>query len=144
MAEQVKLKRNFDLQILGLDGKPVRAGVSPDSMLDALAEFLPTLEAKDREAFDRIMEAKKMEPLTLRKVCCDSLLAPYEDEKNLDGAKAIERMELARLIYKGGIQEITPTQRDLVKPLFRKRYGGVLVPVVASELLEKDAPVGVT
>ena len=58
----------------------------------------------------------------------------------MDDAVRLARMTLAVKINAGGIVDIEPAERDLIKPLLKKKWAGsILVPVVAAQLLEKDA-----
>ena len=134
------MKRNFDLPILNLDGKPVLSGVNVDTVLAAITEFLPSLTTDQQDAFSKILESKSLEPMTLRSTSIGAIMGNYDEDKNLSDEKRIARLELARKIFVGGLIEITPAERDEIKRLLPKKWAGVLVPVVAGELLEQDVP----
>ena len=133
------MKRNFDLPILDLDGKPVRVGLDQNTMQQALNQIFPKLSPELQQEFNDALEKFAGAPLTFGKACVSILLGAYEDEKNLDDSKRLSRMELARRINKGGVQEVTPNDLDTVKALVTKRYGGVLVPVTIKEMWEQEA-----
>ena len=134
------MKRDFDAKILDLDGEPVRLGMTVEAIAKAIATFLPKLTPEQATAFNAELEKQAKKPLTLGSACVTVLMGGYADEQNLDAGKRIERMELARRIHKGGVQDIEPKDRDLIKPLLIKGFSGILIPVVCAELLEKDAP----
>lgn len=72
-----------------------------------------------------IMEDGK--PVTLSTICSSALLAPYEDEKNLDGGEKVKRFKLASQVYDGGEQEITVEDAALLKKLVAKAYTPLIV-----------------
>ena len=134
------MKRDFSAQILDLDDQPVRVGATVESLSQAIAAMLPKLSAEQVKEFDAALSAAAGKALTLASACSSALLAAHQDESNLGDDERIARMELARKIHKGGVIDITATERDRIKPLLKKRFGGILIPVVAGELLE-TAPV---
>lgn len=135
------MKRNFDEKILDLDGMPVIVGSSVAVLLRALDSVLATLPADLKQSFTDAIAAQAGRPLTLATACSSALMGAYDDERLLDASTRIKRMELARKVHAGGIVDITPEDRDMIKPLLMKCFAGILVPVVAGELLEKDAAV---
>lgn len=137
------MKRNFDDEILDLDGQPVRAGATRDALNLAIQMALGKLPNASREVLAQALDKAAGAPLTLKAACLSALLAVYEDERQLAPEEKVKRMELARKLYKGGILEISPAERDTLKPLINKCFAGVLVPVVACELLEKEPPRGI-
>jgi hypothetical protein len=58
-----------------------------------------------------------------------SLLAPFEDEKNLDGKEKFERGELASVLYRaeGGKVNLKAEDVALIKKLVAKLYGTYVV-----------------
>ncbi len=133
------MKRNFDEVILDLDGIPVRCEASPQTLLAAINDVWPQLAPDIQTALGKALDAHAGPALTLRTACLGALMGAYEDERNLSDDERMARMELARRIHKGGVQDIEPKDRDRIKPLLKKRYIGILVPVVAAELLETEA-----
>jgi hypothetical protein len=132
------MKRNFDEVITDLDNEPVRVGMTPDTIAAALAAFWPKLTPEQGKALNEEITKAAGKPLTLGGACVGALMGAYQGEENLDDMMRLTRMELARKIHKGGVLEIEPKDRDLIKPLLKKKWAGILVPVTAAELLEKE------
>ncbi len=134
------MKRNFDEPILDLDGEPVRQGASAESFARAINHIWPTLTAEQKKVLEAALDKEAGKPLTLGAACVSALVNVYQGEENLDDSARLTRAELARKLHKGGVIDVEPKDRDLIKPLLRKRYAGsILIPVIAGELLEKDA-----
>lgn len=142
----MKLKRNFDEPLRDIDGNLIRLGQTLETVLAALNTIWPRIPAELQTDFNVAAKASGMDEaeLTLRIACVRALTCAYTDEQNLEAEEAIKRMDLARRINAGGVIEIEDTERDKMKTLIRKRFGGVVIPVVAGELLEKDVPLGTT
>ena len=141
--EKKMLKRNFDDLIRDLDGESIKTGASVEGLQAAINVIWPKLSPELQIEFQTAADKMMGEGLSLGKAAVACLLGVYEDEKTLDDSKRLARMELARKIHKGGIIDITPEERDLVKSLVTKRYAGILVPVVIKEMMETEAPMGV-
>ena len=133
------MKRNFDELILDLDNNPVRNGPSPDAIARVIAAMWPKFSPELQAELNAALEKEVGKPLTLAAACVGALMGAYQGEENMDDMMRLTRMELARKIHKGGVQEIEPKDRDLIKSLLKKRWTGILIPVVAAEMLEKDA-----
>lgn len=133
------MKRDFNEQICDLDGTPVRSGATVESLMQAFSNIAPMLPDEMFKQLQEEINKAAGKPLTFGSACVASLMGAYEDEKGLSDDARLTRMELARRIHKGGVQEITPKDRDIIKPLVKKRFAGILVPVLVSELLEKEA-----
>ena len=132
------MKRNFDAPILDLKGKPVPLQATVDALNRAVNALSLKLSPELLDEF-RASVAKESGVLTLGEVCVSVLQNAYEDERALDMSTRTKRMKLAMKLVDGGTQDITPEERDLIKPLLTKGvYGGVVIPVRADELLEKD------
>jgi len=76
--------------------------------------------------------------LTVGSVCADCLLT---DEQGLNAKDKIDRYELAKKIYEGGVHEITSEQRDLIRDMVGK-YGktvmvGQIIPFLDEPLVER-------
>lgn len=140
----MKIKRNFDEPVRDIDGNAIRVGQTVEKFAAALSAIWSRVPSDLQEEFNAALKAMDVEAdqLTLRIACVRALTGAYEDEKNLAADEAIKRVDLARKVNAGGIIEIEDTERDKMKMLIRKRYGGVVIPVVAGELLEKDVPLG--
>ena len=133
------MKRNFDEQILDFDGKPTMIQPPLQGFQNALNAIWNKLSPELQDQFNKALE-KEQTPLTLGKACVIVLTQQYQSEQELDLLKRMDRAELARRIHKGGVQEITPADRDLIKPLITKGLVGIMTPVIVAELLEKDVP----
>lgn len=136
----MNILRDFSAPITAIDGTPIRPGASVEAMTRAInriaAELLPETQQKLAEAIN----AELGKPLTLADVAVTALTAALPDEQSLPMPERFARMELARKVWQGGHVEITTEDRDRIKGLLPRVYQGVLVPVVASELLETDPP----
>lgn len=134
------MKRDFSKVITDLKGKPVTEGASVRGILDAIQTVWGELSAETRDKLTDAMEKNAANDLTLATVCCNALLGGYEDERNLAGDIRAKRYRLAGKIANGGVVEITPDERDLIKPLLYKAYPGALIPVAAADVLEGEKP----
>lgn len=132
------MKRNFDQELADLDGKPVRLGITQEGFVAVFDRMLPKLPEELQKEFNEELAKVGTAPLTFKDVCIAVLMSAFEDEQKLDDTARMSRMELARRIHKGGIQEITPKDRDLIKPLVKKKFGGILIPVITAEFLEEE------
>lgn len=134
------MRRNFDEPILDLNGDPVHVGQSAETLLGAINAIWPRLSAELQTEFSAAAEKLSSKPLTLRTVCLSAVLRVYPGEEQMSDDARMERAELARHIYKGGMLDVTVEQCALIKSLLPKRYtDSILIPVIAGELLEKDA-----
>ncbi len=134
------MKRNFDAKILDLKGEAVKTGVTMEALMSAIKAIFPKLPEAVQDEYNAIVTAKMMEPLTLAAASVTALMSPYEDERTLDMSARVKRMDLARKLVSGGVVDMTIDELAMIKPLLIKAFAGPLVPVVASELLEKDVP----
>ncbi len=132
------MKRNFDEQILGLDKQPVRAGASLQSIAKAISVIWPKLSTELQKELGAAMATEAGKPLTLGAACVSVLMGAYHDEQSLPLPDRAKRMQLALRLNDGGEQDLTPEERDMIKPLLIKGFGGVLIPVVVAEMLEKE------
>lgn len=138
------MKRDFDVKICDVYGKSIRIGQSLENTVAALNVIWPRIPAGLQEEFNAALKAQGAdhEDLTLKAACVMALTGAYEDERNITFEEADARITLARKLVRGGIIDIEPKDRDRIKPLIRKKFGGVVIPVVASELLERDVVEG--
>ncbi|MGP1675937.1 MAG: hypothetical protein ACTS6J_02110 [Burkholderiales bacterium] len=135
------MKRNFSETILDLDGDPVVLGLSMEAFTRALNAAFQFLPKASQDALNTALEKEARKPLTLGAACVGALMSVYEGEQTMDDSVRLARMMLAVKINAGGIVDIEPVERDLIKPLLKKKWAGsILIPVVAAQLLEKDAP----
>ncbi len=133
------MKRDFSEQIIDLDGEPVRAGMSLETFARALNTVFPFLPKEGQEALNKALEKEAGKPMTLGSACVGALMTVYEGEQNMDDGVRLARMTLAVKINAGGVIDLEPADRDLVKPLLKKKWAGsILIPVVAARLLEKE------
>lgn len=67
-------------------------------------------------------------PFTIGSAAINSLLASFDDEKNLSGEDKLKRWELAMSIKNGSIpMEITVEDASLLKKLIAKAYSTMVV-----------------
>jgi len=134
------MKRNFSDVILDLDGTAVRGGTSLEAFSRALNAVFPFLPKESQDALNTALEKEMGKPLTLGSACVGALMSVYEGEQNMGDDVRLARMTLALKINADGVLDIEPAERDLIKPLLKKKWAGsILIPVVAAQLLEKDA-----
>lgn len=133
------MKRNFDEIVCDLDGAPVQTGMSAEAFHAAMLTIWEQLPQPLKDTYNAKLNEQGMLPLTLGRACVKALLGAYDEEKNMDDIVRVGRMELARKIHKGGVIDIEPKDRDMIKPLIKKMFLGVMVPVLLWEMLEKDA-----
>ncbi len=133
------MKRNFSAVVTDLDGQAVKAGPTVDGVLRAVNTVWADIPADVQTKLAEAIEKEAGKDLTLSSVCTSALMGVYDDDKNISDDERVARMELARRIHKGGVVDIEPKDRDRIKPLIKKRFGGILIPVVSCELLEQDA-----
>lgn len=139
------MKRNFDLPILDLDNEPARIGQTVETVVAALNSIWSKLSPELQKEFNDTADKLMGKGLTLASACTGALMGVYQGEENMDDTVRMSRLELARKLHKGGIVDIEPKERDLIKPLLKKKFAGsILIPVVAAELLEQDLPVPVS
>ena len=134
------MKRDFDAPILNIDGQPVRVGDSAQAIAKAVSSVWKIMPKDVQDALNAALAKEAGKPLTLGDACVSVLMGAYPDEPGLSLPERAKRMKLALRITEGGVQDIEPEDRDLIKPLLIKGYNGPLVPVRCAELLEKDAP----
>lgn len=71
----------------------------------------------------------------LKHVCVEALMAVFPDEKDLSGAKKLQRFRLAKKISVGGEVELEVEDVSLIKELVGKAFGPNIVGP-AYEMLE--------
>lgn len=133
------MQRDFDQQIFDLDGEPTRIGASAPAFQKAINKIFPKLSSELQKEFITAFDAECGKPLTFGQACVIVLTQQYQSEQELDLIKRMDRAELARRIHKCGVQEITPADRDLIKPLITKGLVGIMTPVIVAEMLETDS-----
>lgn len=133
------MKRNFDAVLCNLDNVPIVEKGTPDGLLKVYHDIRAILTPDQAAVLDRMMIEECAKPLTLSSVCVNALLGIYEDERNtLTDAQRFKRMELARKAHAGGIVDLSIDDLSELNNLVKKRYLGVLIPVLTKELLEKE------
>lgn len=134
----MKIVRDFSVNLLDLEGEAIRSGPTVEGLMKVIAGMWPELTEKQQVLFNTLLDKEAGKKLTLGSASVSALIGIYDNDRELSDDERIRRMELARKLHKEGLVEITTTERDLLKPLFKKRFGGVLVPVIAGELLEQE------
>lgn len=74
-----------------------------------------------------LYEADNKKALTLKKVAIESLLAVFEDERNLSGEEKVKRYELALKISGNEIVDLKAEDIALIKKLITKGYSSLVV-----------------
>jgi hypothetical protein len=140
------MKRDFKQVLKDFNGAPLLMGTLDK---DAFSRALGSLEPEVQLKVMRALQAENIRPLTLEAACCQALAADLPDERDPRGVATVtadERMRRWRLgtllVCPGpdGTVEITPEQRDLIKGLLPKAWGGSLIAPQAMEMLEEAAP----
>ena len=131
-----KFKRDFGQTVNSIDGEPVRAGMSLQSVATALIAMPRDLRA----AFEAELDKAAKQPLTLAVAAINALQSPYEDEKSLDAVERMKRFQLALRVNKGGMVKISTEERDKIKKLIYKYYLGSAIAPVCDMLLEGGDP----
>lgn len=129
------MKRDFSQTILDLQDKPLVDGMSFEALQRACKRLS---QDAAKELTERLAE-ESARPLTLGAAVASALIAPNDDDAKSELDVKVKRMHLALKIVNGGEVEITPDERDLMKRMVNKRYGGALVPARCADLLEGEA-----
>lgn len=134
----MRFKLDFSTKLCGLDGEVLRSGFGALAAPLTLAvnSCSGDFSAEQKEALGKKLDKAFGKEMTLGSAAADSLLAGYEDEKNLGAEEKIRRYELAKRFSKGGVQEFNTTERDLIKTLVGKNFVGPLIYALVSEALE--------
>jgi len=106
------MKRNFDTTFKQLNGDDLKDGGAATAGVDAV--------------------------LSLKVVSVNSLLAPFEVDKNLSGEEKLRRYLLATKIHAGGEVDLTAEDISLLKLLIGRGYSALIVGQ-AFLMLESDA-----
>lgn len=140
------MNRDFSKRITDLSGDAIPQGISVEGINRAINTIWAELSQETKDKLVAELEKAGNAPLTLASACCTALLAPFEDERSSPppGDVRVKRYRLAGKIHAGGVVDITADERDMIKPLLFKAFGGSLIPVVAADLLETDVPAATT
>jgi hypothetical protein len=130
-------KRDFSAPILDLKGKPVPQGVSIEALQSALDVVLKKVPESEHESVKAAIGVVLGAPMTFGDAIAHALTAPNQDDKLAPG-EATKRMALALKIVNGGIVEITPDERDLMKRAIEKAYLGAVIPGRTIVMLETE------
>jgi hypothetical protein len=110
---------DFSAALLDLKGVQLRS-----------ENFMPLMNgavhAKHPLSGNPLFERTQSEPVTLRSICVDALLANYPDEQGLTGSKKMERFKLADRISSGGT-ELKAEELAELKALIAKGFGVLAV-----------------
>lgn len=134
-----KLLRDFSAQILDLKGKPVPGNATTEALSKALDLALAKVPEAEREGLTNAINIIVGEPMTLGGAVAHALTTPTPGENGMAIGESSKRLSLALKLIDGGMVEITPEERDLMKERVSKVYLGALVPGRIAELLETDA-----
>lgn len=137
-------KRRFDVELHDLDDNQIMENsVDVVAVITLVNNVRNWVSSDIQEKIDGALKGLGAGGLTLKKVAISALLGAYADEQaTLNDAERFRRMELARRIHNAddGVVDLKSEDITLVKSLISKRYPGVVVPVLAGELLEKELP----
>lgn len=134
----MRYKLDFSTQLRGLDGEVLRGGFGALAapLTAAVNKVSEGFSAEQKAELGKLLDKAFGKEMSLANAAADSLLAGYEDEKNLGGEEKIRRLDLARRFCKGGVQEFNTTERDLIKQLVGKNFIGPLIYGLVVEALE--------
>lgn len=134
-----KFKRDFGKEVVDLKGKAIQQGMT----LHAVMSALMTLPEDAQKQVDKAIGEAVKKPLTLAEASIAALTAHYEDEKTLEGSERMKRFQLALRVNKSGMVKINSEERDKIKRLIYKHYGGSVIGPVCDMLLEGADPLAV-
>lgn len=100
--ETDKMKIDFSTELLSLSGEPIKENIQDESGI-------------------------KKVPLQLWKVCTDSLLAVFQDERNVTGEDKVKRWKLAQKIHEAKEVDLESEEISLIKSLIAKSYSPAIV-----------------
>lgn len=132
------MKVNVTEQLLDLDGEtiPIQAKAR------MLAQQVLGLLQQDRVQDARVAceAAIQTEPVTLRRIACDGLLAQFQDEQNLPGDEKVKRMALALRLRASDEVTVSAEEIALLKLLIGKGFAPLIVGRCYALLEGDDAP----
>lgn len=132
------MQRDFSTLILGLSGKPLRTQVTIERFAEAVEKAVSVLDPAPRAAVEKAIAEALGEPLTLGMACADALVQPVKDENSVPVGEARKRLALALKIGGGGIHEIEPAERELMKERVGRYFVGALILGRVDQLLEGE------
>lgn len=124
--------RDVDQPVTDLAGHALHEPISLQDLLAATAE----MTSEQREAIAAAINKTGRPALTLKRAMVNALQAMFEDERQLEGEKKLERWKLAMKIHLGGEIDLTAEEIVLVKRLVGKLYGPSVVGPVWTALEE--------
>lgn len=135
------MKYDFKQPLKNFDGSPILSGtVTPETLSRVIGALDPDARLKILQA----LEAEKVRPLTLELVCCTALANDLPEDRDARGVVTVgadERMRRFRLglllVCPGedGCVEVSDEQRDMLKKLLPRAWGGSVVPMQAVTML---------
>lgn len=132
------MKRDFSREIKDLDDNPIYLPATPEQLARSLLAIRNKVPDDVKAEIDELIHTELAKPLTLAVVCVNALTGAYGGEEGLPPEDRAKRMALARKLHKGAVVDVTLDELSLIKPLITKRYSGIIIPVIASELLELE------
>lgn len=136
--QDIKLRRDFSAVVLDLYGHPHQLGRGLETFNAVLARFTTEADAEASKLLLKILEEEGMKTMTLGMACAEALAGAYKGEEGMGFDERERRYTLARRLIKGGVQEITPSERDKIRGLLTQRFGGSVTPSVCAEMLETE------
>ena len=123
--------------LVNMQGEPMRMGADA-ATVNLIMSAIDKAQLSDipRRALGDALNKALPPELTLVEVVCTSLLAAFEDEKQLAATTRVTRNTLAQRLNRTGRCKVSRADRDMILPLVEKCYAGSLVYPQAEVLLQ--------
>lgn len=132
-------KIDFNKTMKDIEDKELDDQVVPKSQLEqSINQLIISGVAGVDELMLKLKKIFEVQKFTLKKICIDSLLGNFEDEKDLSGEDKLKRYELAMKIKAGGEIELASEDIASLKKLIGKRYNALVVGQAWNILENKD------
>ena len=133
------MNRNFSAKLQDLNGQDIHVNGDFNRLFNIILKLLPRLPPELAAELMEEVKSDAGQPLDLAEVAVGALISAYEDEKtSLTDTDRVGRMELARRLHKKGVVDVSTAEIELIKKLVTKRFGGVMIPVLTTELLNAE------
>lgn len=137
------MKRDMSAKLIGIDGVPIIPPVSMEQLASIIQYAMENANETLKDELGKMLIVASGKAMTLGSVAIGALLAAYDDDKTITDDERLLRMSLARKVHKAttegdGFLDLTIDDAAIIKRLVKKRYLGVVVPVLTTELLEKE------
>lgn len=120
------MKVNVTQELKDLQGDPMGMPSELQTKLNAVRDLL--IQSKQQEAIRLLGELCVAPPAaTVRRVCCDALVAAFDDERNLAGEEKVKRFLLAQKLMAAEEVDLTSEDVSLLKKLVAKGFGPLVV-----------------